>query len=91
VVEFRDGDSIRECRFANRAAISASGWVRGQSPARRTAVDQEELSEKAGMRRTCLRDFGRGGHKLSVVNVERLATALSIGLAELFRRVEADR
>ena len=39
---------------------------------------------------TYLSDVERGGRKRSLVKVERLGAALSIGLAELFRRVEAD-
>ena len=60
------------------------------------------LSRRKGQGRPCLRkgqgtnhvhlsDVKHRGQNHSVVNVERLGAALSIGLAELFRRVEADR
>ena len=52
-------------------------------------LTQEELAERAGIHRTYLSDVERGGRNLSLVNIERLAVALKVALAELFRRVEA--
>ena len=51
-------------------------------------LNQEELAERAGIHRTYLSDVERGGRNLSLVNIERLADALSLRLSELFRRVE---
>jgi transcriptional regulator with XRE-family HTH domain len=53
-------------------------------------ITQEDLAEKARIHRTYLSDVERGSRNLSLVNIERLAAALSISLAELFRRVETE-
>ena len=52
-------------------------------------LTQEDLAQRAAIHRTYLSDVERGGRNLSLVNIERLAGALRLGLAELFRRVEA--
>jgi transcriptional regulator with XRE-family HTH domain len=52
-------------------------------------LTQEGLAHAAGIHRTYLSDVERGGRNLSLVNIERLAEALSLPLSELFERVEA--
>jgi transcriptional regulator with XRE-family HTH domain len=54
--------------------------------ARREAagVTQEDLAHRAGIHRTYLSDCERGTRNLSLVNVERLAKALTVSLSELF-------
>ena len=52
-------------------------------------LTQEDLAEKAGIHRTYLSDVERGARNLSLVNIERLASALSMSMSELFERVEA--
>jgi transcriptional regulator with XRE-family HTH domain len=54
-------------------------------------MTQEDLAEKAGIHRTYLSDVERGTRNLSLVNIERLAEALSISMSKLFESVEADR
>jgi transcriptional regulator with XRE-family HTH domain len=49
---------------------------------------QEDLAEKAGIHRTYLSDIERGGRNVSLINIERLAEALALSIAELFRMVE---
>ena len=49
---------------------------------------QEDLADKAGIHRTYLSDVERGSRNLSLINIERLATALAMSLSELFRLVE---
>jgi transcriptional regulator with XRE-family HTH domain len=58
--------------------------------ARREVLDltQEDLAEKAGIHRTYLSDIERGSRNVSLINIERLALALSVPLSELFRLVE---
>jgi DNA-binding XRE family transcriptional regulator len=51
-------------------------------------LTQEELAGKAGIHRTCLSDVERGSRNLSLVKIERLAAALSLPMAELFRLVD---
>jgi ribosome-binding protein aMBF1 (putative translation factor) len=51
-------------------------------------LTQEDLAEKAGIHRTYLSDIERGTRNLSLVNIERVAEALSITLSELFAAVE---
>ena len=54
-------------------------------------LTQAALAEKAGIHRTYLSDVERGTRNLSLINIERLAAALSITMAKLFESVEADR
>ena len=49
---------------------------------------QEDLADKAGIHRTYLSDIERGSRNVSLINIERLAAALSMSLSELFRLVE---
>jgi transcriptional regulator with XRE-family HTH domain len=51
-------------------------------------LTQEDLAEKAGIHRTYVSDIERGSRNLSLINIERLAAALSMSLADLFRLVE---
>ena len=59
--------------------------------ARREALGltQEDLAEKARIHRTYLSDVERGTRNLALVNIERLAAALAMSMAELFAAVEA--
>ena len=52
-------------------------------------LTQEDLADKARIHRTYLSDVERGTRNLSLVNIERLATALEWSLAELFEAVGA--
>jgi transcriptional regulator with XRE-family HTH domain len=49
---------------------------------------QEDLAERAGIHRTYLSDVERGSRNVSLVNIERLAAALSLSMSELFALVE---
>jgi transcriptional regulator with XRE-family HTH domain len=51
-------------------------------------LTQEELADKAKIHRTYLSDVERGTRNLSLINIERLAEAMSITLAGLFQQVE---
>jgi transcriptional regulator with XRE-family HTH domain len=51
-------------------------------------LTQEELAEKAQIHRTYLSDIERGSRNLSLINIEKLATALSLPVSELFQRIE---
>jgi transcriptional regulator with XRE-family HTH domain len=51
-------------------------------------LTQEDLADKAGIHRTYLSDVERGSRNLSLINIERLAAALSLSISELFRVVE---
>jgi transcriptional regulator with XRE-family HTH domain len=51
---------------------------------------QEKLAEFAGIHRTYVGDVERGGRNVSLVNIERLARALKIGLPGLMTEVEVE-
>ena len=51
-------------------------------------LTQEDLAEKAKIHRTYLSDVERGTRNLSLLNIEKLAAALSLTVSELFQRVE---
>lgn len=52
------------------------------------SLTQEDLAEKAKIHRTYLSDVERGQRNVSLVNIERLACALSLSMSELFHLVE---
>jgi transcriptional regulator with XRE-family HTH domain len=51
-------------------------------------LTQEELAERAGIHRTYLSDVERGSRNVSLLNIERLASALDQEPSELLRRAE---
>jgi transcriptional regulator with XRE-family HTH domain len=51
-------------------------------------LTQEEFAERAGIHRTYLSDIERGTRNVSLVNIERVASALSMKIYELFGLVE---
>lgn len=52
-------------------------------------LTQEDLAEKAGIHRTYLSDIERGTRNLSLINIEKLAAALSMSMAKLFEGVDS--
>jgi transcriptional regulator with XRE-family HTH domain len=50
-------------------------------------VSQEEFADLCGLDRTYVGGIERGERNLALVNLEKLARALKISLAELFRSV----
>ena len=51
-------------------------------------LTQEDLAEKASIHRTYLSDIERGTRNLSLVNIEKLAAALTLSMSALFAAVE---
>jgi transcriptional regulator with XRE-family HTH domain len=51
-------------------------------------LTQEDLADRAGIHRTYLSDVERGARNLSLINIERLATALDLPISGLFQIVE---
>ena len=68
------GDDIR-VRFGQR--LRELRQARGLS--------QEELAFRAGLHRTYVSSTERGQRNVALVNIERLATALEVEIADLFR------
>lgn len=62
---------------AVRARRLARGW------------SQEEFADRAGLHRTYIGGIERGERNVSLVNVERIATALGDGLAAVMADTEA--
>jgi transcriptional regulator with XRE-family HTH domain len=52
------------------------------------SLTQEDLADRAGIHRTYVSDIERGSRNVSLINIERLAAALSMKISELFRLVE---
>ena len=46
-------------------------------------VSQEKLAELAGLHRTYVSSVERGGRNISLLNIERLAKALDVKMADL--------
>jgi transcriptional regulator with XRE-family HTH domain len=51
-------------------------------------LTQEELADRAGIHRTYLSDVERGSRNVSLLNIERLASALDLEASDLLRRAE---
>src|SRR5258707_749621 len=51
-------------------------------------LTQEDLADRAGIHRTYLSDVERGTRNLSLINIEKLAAALSVTMSKLFESVE---
>ena len=51
-------------------------------------LTQEELAYRAKIHRTYLSDVERGTRNLSLINIERLAIAVEIGLPSLFASLD---
>ncbi|HYV06125.1 MAG TPA: helix-turn-helix transcriptional regulator [Blastocatellia bacterium] len=51
---------------------------------------QEALSERAGLHRTYVADIERGIRNLSLINIEKLTTALDISISALFVDYDVD-
>jgi transcriptional regulator with XRE-family HTH domain len=49
----------------------------------RVGVSQEKLAEMAGLHRTYVSSIERGKRNISLLNIERLASALEVPMAEL--------
>lgn len=47
-------------------------------------ISQEELADKAGLDRTYITSVECGKRNISIVNIEKLAIALGVTLAEFF-------
>ena len=47
-------------------------------------ISQEELADKAGLDRTYITSVECGKRNISIVNIEKLALALGVTLAEFF-------
>lgn len=55
-----------------------------QNCRKRLRISQEELAERAGLRRTYLSDIERGARNISLKSVEKIADALGISIWNLF-------
>jgi len=51
-------------------------------------LTQEELADRSRIHRTYLSDIERGSRNVALINIERLASSLSVTLAELFIQVD---
>jgi transcriptional regulator with XRE-family HTH domain len=49
-------------------------------------LSQEELAERCGLHRTYVGSVERGERNITLVNAERIATALKVELSDLVRR-----
>lgn len=50
---------------------------------RQRGISQEKLAELAGLHRTYVSSVERGGRNISLLNIEKLATALDVPLTRL--------
>lgn len=48
------------------------------------AISQEELADRAGVHRTYIGMIERGEKNITIVNIQKIAKALGVGIRELF-------
>lgn len=53
-------------------------------------LSQEALAERAGLHRTYVADIERGARNVSLKNIEKLAQALGLSIANLCLAIEKD-
>jgi transcriptional regulator with XRE-family HTH domain len=53
-------------------------------------LTQEDLSDRARIHRTYLSDIERGTRNVSLINIERIASALALPIFALFKLLEQD-
>ena len=58
---------------------------------RELGLTQERLAERAGLHRVYVAEVELGKRNVSLVNIERLAVALSVSIPDLFSKPEAKR
>lgn len=46
---------------------------------------QEDLSDKSGLHRTYIGSIEKGGRNVSLINIERIAKALNVKIADLLK------
>ena len=51
------------------------------------SISQEELGYKAKIHRTYIGSVERGEQNVSIVNIEKIATALNVSLSDLFNSI----
>jgi transcriptional regulator with XRE-family HTH domain len=51
-------------------------------------LTQEDLADQSGIHRTYLSDVERGSRNICLLNIERVAGALSLHISEMFRLAE---
>jgi transcriptional regulator with XRE-family HTH domain len=54
-------------------------------------LSQEGLAERADLHRTYVADIERGARNVSLKNIEKLATALGVSIADLFTTSPRER
>ena len=54
----------------------------------RTALSQENFAKKIGLDRTYISSVEQGKRNISIVNLEKIATALGVSLKEFFNFTE---
>jgi transcriptional regulator with XRE-family HTH domain len=77
------GRASNELLGALGAAVRSLRVVRGMT--------QEGLAERAGLHTTYVSDVERGLRNIGVINLDHLASALSVDLVALMREVEDRR
>ena len=75
---------MEEARPGIRAQFGFAVTDRREAP----GLTREEFAERAGIHRTYLSDVERGTRNLSLINIERVALALSLKISELFLLTE---
>ncbi|MDO4291536.1 MAG: helix-turn-helix transcriptional regulator [Eggerthellaceae bacterium] len=79
--------SAADCAAADRAALQASFGARVAALRVARGLSQAELSALSGVERSYLASIERGMRNVTLSNIEKLARALDVTLAELFEGV----
>ena len=81
------GHAAANCAAADRAALQASFGARVAALRAERGLSQADLSALSGVERSYLASIERGMRNVTLSNIEKLARALGVTLAELFEGV----
>lgn len=79
-----------EERSRNQTYIRIRFGVAVKQRRNELGLSQERLAHRAGLHRTYIGDIERGARNLSLENIQRLAEALQITIADLFDKYEVE-
>jgi len=74
---YHEPTSVEDVHYAFARAVRARREELG--------ISQEELAHRTGLHRTYISDIERGARNVALTNIVRLASALELPVADLFR------
>ncbi|OGY22961.1 MAG: transcriptional regulator [Candidatus Woykebacteria bacterium RBG_13_40_15] len=68
-----------------KSSVLLSFAIRVKAERKKLGISQEELADRAGMHRTYIGMIERAEKNITLENIQKVATALNLKLADLFQ------